>query len=192
MFSLTFLSGRMCSPVIYFVSYHLHLFTAVYKVFIPLIALRTYLESVDLAYCFYNNLNLSFVHFINSPSTSFSQSSQGGGHRTLLYGHAILLKHTHSSMVSTFTIKYAATAALCCPVLKAAVLPTDHYILSFVLENMSSQVTDLLSLFSRCSTWAVWLLRAHWQTSWLLMWACKKTPQVALHSIAHYFPRKSI
>ncbi|XP_042084247.1 ryanodine receptor 1 isoform X4 [Haplochromis burtoni] len=25
-------------------------------------------------------------------------SSQGGGHRTLLYGHAILLKHTHSSM----------------------------------------------------------------------------------------------
>uniref|UniRef100_A0A3P9KDL9 Inositol 1,4,5-trisphosphate/ryanodine receptor domain-containing protein n=1 Tax=Oryzias latipes TaxID=8090 RepID=A0A3P9KDL9_ORYLA len=28
-----------------------------------------------------------------------SGSSQGGGHRTLLYGHAILLKHTHSSMV---------------------------------------------------------------------------------------------
>uniref|UniRef100_A0A8C9XK62 Inositol 1,4,5-trisphosphate/ryanodine receptor domain-containing protein n=1 Tax=Sander lucioperca TaxID=283035 RepID=A0A8C9XK62_SANLU len=27
-------------------------------------------------------------------------SSQGGGHRTLLYGHAILLKHTHSSMVT--------------------------------------------------------------------------------------------
>ncbi|XP_056911321.1 ryanodine receptor 1-like isoform X1 [Takifugu flavidus] len=25
-------------------------------------------------------------------------SSQGGGHRTLLYGHAILLRHTHSSM----------------------------------------------------------------------------------------------
>ncbi|KAI9548377.1 Ryanodine receptor 1 [Dissostichus eleginoides] len=29
---------------------------------------------------------------------SNSSSSQGGGHRTLLYGHAILLKHTHSSM----------------------------------------------------------------------------------------------
>lgn len=28
------------------------------------------------------------------------QSSQGGGHRTLLYGHAILLRHTHSGMVS--------------------------------------------------------------------------------------------
>ena len=29
------------------------------------------------------------------------QSSQGGGHRTLLYGHAILLRHYHSSMVRT-------------------------------------------------------------------------------------------
>lgn len=28
------------------------------------------------------------------------QSSQGGGHRTLLYGHAILLRHSHSGMVS--------------------------------------------------------------------------------------------
>lgn len=27
------------------------------------------------------------------------QSSQGGGHRTLLYGHAILLRHNHSAMV---------------------------------------------------------------------------------------------
>lgn len=27
------------------------------------------------------------------------QSSQGGGHRTLLYGHAILLRHNHSGMV---------------------------------------------------------------------------------------------
>lgn len=108
------------------------------KVFIPLIALRTYLESVVLAYCFYNNVNLSFVHFIDSASTSFSQSSQGGGHRTLLYGHAILLKHTHSSMVSTFTIKYAATAALCCPVLKAAVLPTVHYSLNCFEEHVIS------------------------------------------------------
>ncbi|KAG7217306.1 hypothetical protein INR49_027850 [Caranx melampygus] len=31
-------------------------------------------------------------------NTSVDESSQGGGHRTLLYGHAILLKHTHSSM----------------------------------------------------------------------------------------------
>uniref|UniRef100_A0A8C9E6F2 Inositol 1,4,5-trisphosphate/ryanodine receptor domain-containing protein n=1 Tax=Phocoena sinus TaxID=42100 RepID=A0A8C9E6F2_PHOSS len=28
------------------------------------------------------------------------ESSQGGGHRTLLYGHAILLRHSHSGMVS--------------------------------------------------------------------------------------------
>lgn len=28
------------------------------------------------------------------------------------------------------------------------------------------------------STWAVWLLLGHSQTSWLLMWAYKKTPQV--------------
>lgn len=51
----------------------------------------------------------------DSASFSFAQSSQGGGHRTLLYGHAILLKHTHSSMVSMFTIKYAAPAARSCP-----------------------------------------------------------------------------
>uniref|UniRef100_A0A8C0NA43 Inositol 1,4,5-trisphosphate/ryanodine receptor domain-containing protein n=1 Tax=Canis lupus familiaris TaxID=9615 RepID=A0A8C0NA43_CANLF len=31
------------------------------------------------------------------------ESSQGGGHRTLLYGHAILLRHTHSGMVSAST-----------------------------------------------------------------------------------------
>lgn len=30
---------------------------------------------------------------------SARQSSQGGGHRTLLYGHAILLRHNHSGMV---------------------------------------------------------------------------------------------
>lgn len=28
------------------------------------------------------------------------QAGQGGGHRTLLYGHAILLRHSFSSMVS--------------------------------------------------------------------------------------------
>uniref|UniRef100_H3CXC1 Ryanodine receptor 1 n=1 Tax=Tetraodon nigroviridis TaxID=99883 RepID=H3CXC1_TETNG len=31
-------------------------------------------------------------------NTSLDESSQGGGHRTLLYGHAILLRHIHSSM----------------------------------------------------------------------------------------------
>lgn len=29
------------------------------------------------------------------------QAAQGGGHRTLLYGHAILLRHSFSGMVST-------------------------------------------------------------------------------------------
>lgn len=29
------------------------------------------------------------------------QTAQGGGHRTLLYGHAILLRHSYSGMVST-------------------------------------------------------------------------------------------
>ena len=28
------------------------------------------------------------------------QTAQGGGHRTLLYGHAILLRHSYSGMVS--------------------------------------------------------------------------------------------
>ncbi|KTF77564.1 hypothetical protein cypCar_00009993 [Cyprinus carpio] len=31
-------------------------------------------------------------------TTELNESSQGGGHRTLLYGHAILLRHTHSGM----------------------------------------------------------------------------------------------
>uniref|UniRef100_A0A3B3E088 Inositol 1,4,5-trisphosphate/ryanodine receptor domain-containing protein n=1 Tax=Oryzias melastigma TaxID=30732 RepID=A0A3B3E088_ORYME len=31
-------------------------------------------------------------------------SSQGGGHRTLLYGHAILLRHHHSGMVRRFVL----------------------------------------------------------------------------------------
>uniref|UniRef100_A0A8C7UMM4 Skeletal muscle ryanodine receptor n=1 Tax=Oncorhynchus mykiss TaxID=8022 RepID=A0A8C7UMM4_ONCMY len=35
---------------------------------------------------------------LNEVGDSQRVSSQGGGHRTLLYGHAILLKHTHSSM----------------------------------------------------------------------------------------------
>lgn len=31
----------------------------------------------------------------------FCQAAQGGGHRTLLYGHAILLRHSFSGMVSS-------------------------------------------------------------------------------------------
>uniref|UniRef100_A0A3B4AUV7 Inositol 1,4,5-trisphosphate/ryanodine receptor domain-containing protein n=1 Tax=Periophthalmus magnuspinnatus TaxID=409849 RepID=A0A3B4AUV7_9GOBI len=31
-------------------------------------------------------------------------TAQGGGHRTLLYGHAVLLRHSYSSMVSESTI----------------------------------------------------------------------------------------
>lgn len=33
-------------------------------------------------------------------SSSSPQAAQGGGHRTLLYGHAILLRHSFSEMVS--------------------------------------------------------------------------------------------
>lgn len=32
------------------------------------------------------------------------QAAQGGGHRTLLYGHAILLRHSFSGMVSSSLI----------------------------------------------------------------------------------------
>jgi len=31
------------------------------------------------------------------------QAGQSAGHRTLLYGHAVLLRHSHSNMVSTYT-----------------------------------------------------------------------------------------
>lgn len=42
-----------------------------------------------------------WIHFLTLFSVLYFylQSSQGGGHRTLLYGHAILLRHYHSSMV---------------------------------------------------------------------------------------------
>uniref|UniRef100_A0A3B3RB91 Ryanodine receptor 2 n=1 Tax=Paramormyrops kingsleyae TaxID=1676925 RepID=A0A3B3RB91_9TELE len=32
------------------------------------------------------------------PARIFSQTAQGGGHRTLLYGHAVLLRHSYSGM----------------------------------------------------------------------------------------------
>lgn len=83
-----------------------------------------------------------------------SQSSQGGGHRTLLYGHAILLRHIHSSMVSTPDRRDC---------------PTES-----VLSIISSACSRLC-----CSTWAAWRRPAHWRTSWLLTWACRKIPQVA-------------
>lgn len=46
-----------------------------------------------------------YIHVMLSWLVKFNlclvplQSSQGGGHRTLLYGHAILLRHHHSGMV---------------------------------------------------------------------------------------------
>lgn len=43
---------------------------------------------------------LIYLVFSFSPPALYLQSSQGGGHRTLLYGHAILLRHSHSGMVS--------------------------------------------------------------------------------------------
>lgn len=48
------------------------------------------------------------------------------------------------------------------------------------LGFMSSHNANSLSFPSCCSTWAVWLLHARWPTNWLLMWACRKTPQVAI------------
>uniref|UniRef100_A0A3Q3JZI1 Inositol 1,4,5-trisphosphate/ryanodine receptor domain-containing protein n=1 Tax=Monopterus albus TaxID=43700 RepID=A0A3Q3JZI1_MONAL len=61
----------------------------------------------DLAICCFileQSLSVRALQEMLSNS-SVDESSQGGGHRTLLYGHAILLKHTHSSMVSTFARK---------------------------------------------------------------------------------------
>ncbi|KAG7250102.1 hypothetical protein CRUP_014849, partial [Coryphaenoides rupestris] len=37
---------------------------------------------------------------VSLPPASL-QAGQGGGHRTLLYGHAILLRHSFSSMYLT-------------------------------------------------------------------------------------------
>uniref|UniRef100_A0A668TZ90 Inositol 1,4,5-trisphosphate/ryanodine receptor domain-containing protein n=1 Tax=Oreochromis aureus TaxID=47969 RepID=A0A668TZ90_OREAU len=62
----------------------------------------------DLAICCFileQSLSVRALQEMLSNS-SVDESSQGGGHRTLLYGHAILLKHTHSSMVSTFMTSF--------------------------------------------------------------------------------------
>nr|XP_031316665.1 ryanodine receptor 2-like [Camelus dromedarius] len=39
-----------------------------------------------------------FVSFPYAPQKFMMKTAQGGGHRTLLYGHAILLRHSYSSM----------------------------------------------------------------------------------------------
>lgn len=53
---------------------------------------------------------------------------------------------------------------------------------SLYLKQMPSHDDLTCYFFSLCcSIWAVWQLHAHWLTNWLLMWACKKTPQVAMN-----------
>lgn len=42
----------------------------------------------------------------------FPQAAQGGGHRTLLYGHAILLRHSFSGMVSCLFITSIVSVAM--------------------------------------------------------------------------------
>lgn len=48
--------------------------------------------------CFERGHSLACTDLFPPPSP---QAAQGGGHRTLLYGHAILLRHSFSGMVST-------------------------------------------------------------------------------------------
>uniref|UniRef100_A0A3Q3CJ65 Inositol 1,4,5-trisphosphate/ryanodine receptor domain-containing protein n=1 Tax=Haplochromis burtoni TaxID=8153 RepID=A0A3Q3CJ65_HAPBU len=70
----------------------------------------------DLAICCFileQSLSVRALQEMLSNS-SVDESSQGGGHRTLLYGHAILLKHTHSSMVSTFAVTVVAFPSYLC------------------------------------------------------------------------------
>uniref|UniRef100_A0A8B9JLQ8 Ryanodine receptor 1a (skeletal) n=1 Tax=Astyanax mexicanus TaxID=7994 RepID=A0A8B9JLQ8_ASTMX len=52
----------------------------------------------DLAICCFILEQSLSVRALQEMLSHTSESSQGGGHRTLLYGHAILLRHTHSSM----------------------------------------------------------------------------------------------
>ncbi|TRY98674.1 hypothetical protein DNTS_033428 [Danionella cerebrum] len=55
----------------------------------------------DLAICVFileQSLSVRALQEMLANTTELNESSQGGGHRTLLYGHAILLRHTHSSM----------------------------------------------------------------------------------------------
>ncbi|KAI4894480.1 hypothetical protein NFI96_026241 [Prochilodus magdalenae] len=52
----------------------------------------------DLAICCFILEQSLSVRALQEMLSHTSESSQGGGHRTLLYGHAILLRHTHSGM----------------------------------------------------------------------------------------------
>uniref|UniRef100_A0A3B3TF51 Ryanodine receptor 1 n=1 Tax=Paramormyrops kingsleyae TaxID=1676925 RepID=A0A3B3TF51_9TELE len=57
----------------------------------------------DLAICCFileQSLSVRALQEMLANTTEMNEvgSSQGGGHRTLLYGHAILLRHTHSGM----------------------------------------------------------------------------------------------
>ncbi|XP_060131529.1 ryanodine receptor 1 isoform X2 [Zootoca vivipara] len=52
----------------------------------------------DLAICCFSLEQSLSVRALQEMLANTVESSQGGGHRTLLYGHAILLRHSHSSM----------------------------------------------------------------------------------------------
>uniref|UniRef100_A0A3B5M9W5 Inositol 1,4,5-trisphosphate/ryanodine receptor domain-containing protein n=1 Tax=Xiphophorus couchianus TaxID=32473 RepID=A0A3B5M9W5_9TELE len=57
----------------------------------------------DLAICTFileQSLSVRALVEMLANTVEMTESSQGGGHRTLLYGHAILLRHHHSGMVS--------------------------------------------------------------------------------------------
>uniref|UniRef100_A0A3B3U7X2 Inositol 1,4,5-trisphosphate/ryanodine receptor domain-containing protein n=1 Tax=Poecilia latipinna TaxID=48699 RepID=A0A3B3U7X2_9TELE len=41
---------------------------------------------------------------VSSDISELIKAAQGGGHRTLLYGHAVLLRHSYSGMVSETTV----------------------------------------------------------------------------------------
>lgn len=64
-----------------------------FTLFFPI---KLFLENKRLSYW----LSLLFFFFSCGPFLFFPQTAQGGGHRTLLYGHAILLRHSYSGMVS--------------------------------------------------------------------------------------------
>ena len=55
---------------------------------VPFLSLSNFLSLVTLLFS------------ISLLSMSLRQTAQGGGHRTLLYGHAVLLRHSYSGMVS--------------------------------------------------------------------------------------------
>ncbi|RMB90118.1 hypothetical protein DUI87_33458 [Hirundo rustica rustica] len=71
----------------------------------------------DLAVCCFvleQSLSVRALQEMLANSSEIgSESSQGGGHRTLLYGHAILLRHSHSGMyLSCLTTSRSVTDKL--------------------------------------------------------------------------------